>query len=303
MPNQYVPDQCLPIYPTYSTMVKHGVKYKAYFETDWHQVMTEDGVPLCDLLKSLPILENDSYYRFCGTLRNKPCSNSCATCAQKCQCPSAMDQLYALTTQTTGDVYLVETNLIADGAYVCEIYVWLGNEHGWIYHGTTNRVATIMNEMPQTLRLIPEEVGQPGEVLVVSEDGKSIIWGNSEVTEHNEDPDAHPAILRALELKADKLSIYNDNIVMGDWIASKDFSGFEYLYSHETNLPANSYFEITPMMETAEESRVVAAAKINSVYRIDPGMNGVPIATLKAKHVPTADIPICVKVFGTYDEK
>lgn len=284
-----VPKDVLPIYPTYTTIVKDGIKYKAYFETDWHQVITEDGVPLCELIQSMPSFGVSNFYRFCGTLKSNCCS-------------SAMDQLYAITSQKVGDVYLVETDMLVDGGKVCETYVWLGNDHGWVFCGTTNKKASFDASLPEVIKLFPDDLGEPDQVLVVGKDGKSITWGGYSVDKHNEDPEAHKDIRQEINLKADKLVIYNDILRRSSWSYNGDYPCFESIYFSE-KLPVNSYFEITPVIDTEEDANIIAKANISQVYKIhtEPGLR--PYAILRSKHVPTADIKICIKVFGTYDEK
>ena len=287
----YTPQEVLPIYPTYTTIVKDGVKYKAYFETDWHQVITEDGVPLCELLQSMPSINADNMYKYCGIFKSSP---------QK----TAIDQLYELSNQNTGDVYLIETDMLVDGGYVCEAYVWLGNEPGWVYCGTTNRKASINRDLPEVVKLFPSEVGEPGQILVIGDDGKSITWGTiSEISTdgHNSDPDAHPSLQKDIELKADKLIIFNDILKTNSWVYSEANQCFEYLYQSE-KLPLSSYFELTAIVNSDEDSKIMAGASISPVYKIQYGENKIPYTILRAKHVPNADIGICVKVFGTYNE-
>lgn len=285
----YVPNEVLPIYPTYTTVVKDGVKYKAYFETDWHQVMTEDGVPLCELLQSMPSYSSNNFYKYCGLFKSGPNS-------------SAMEQLYALTNQKNGDVYLVETDIVADGVKVCESYVWLGNEAGWVYCGTTNRKASFNRDLPDVIKLFPDELGEPDQVLVVSKDGKSITWGGVSTEAHNEDPKAHQDIRQTLDLKMDRLVIFNDILSSGDWVYNGEYPCFEYIYRSDM-LPPGAYFEITPVVDNRKEVENVTEAAISPVYRIQSGANRAPYAILRAKRVPDEDIEICVKCFGTYIEK
>ena len=287
----YVPSETLPIYPTYSTVLKDGVKYKAYFETDWHQVMTEDGVPLCELLKSMPAFSANNFYKYCGIFKSTPEE-------------SAIDQMYAITTQQIGDVYLIETDILTDTGYVCEAYVWLGNSVGWVYCGTTNRRASLNKDLPEVISLFPNDLGEPNQILVIGEDGKSITWGDPPSVSIDVDIDAIAKEVadKALDIKADKLVIFNDTLVTSRWVYNKNYPCFEYLYTND-NLVKNCYFEIAPVVDTANEVKIVTDAKISSIYRIKLGEDHAPYAVLRAKHVPAADIKICVKSFGTYDEK
>lgn len=287
----YTPQEVLPIYPTYTTIVKNGVKYKAYFETDWHQVITEDGVPLCELLQSMPSFNSNNFYKYCGIFKSSPSK-------------SAIDQLYSLTKQNIGDVYLVETDMLVNGGYVCESYVWLGNDSGWVYCGTTNRKASINRDLPEVIKLLPDDLGEPGQILVIGEDGKSITWGNaSDISfeSHNNDVNAHQDIRDAIDLKADRLKIFNDVLKSDSWVYKEDYPCFEYLY-YSDKLPVNSYFEITAVVDNKEDSTLLSDASISPVYRIYYNSSRVPYTILRAKHVPSADINICVKVFGTFVE-
>ena len=287
----YTPNEALPIYPTYTTVVKNGVKYKAYFETDWHQVMTEDGIPLCELLQNMPSIDTNNIYKYCGIFKSTP---------QK----TAIEQLYELSSQNVGDVYLVQTDMLVDGGYVCESYVWLDNDVGWLYCGTTNRKASINKDLPDVIRLFPDKLGEAGQILVVGEDGKSITWGNAadlSFDSHNKDENAHPDIRESIEVKADKLKIFNDVLKSNSWVYNGDYPCFEYIYQSD-KLPKKSYFEITAVIDDKEDSSILANASISPSYKIQYGENEVPYTILRAKRVPSADIDICVKVFGTYDE-
>ena len=285
----YAPNETLPIYPAYATVYRDGVKYKAYYETDWHQVMTEDGVPLCTLLQSMPSFSTNNFYKYCGTLKSDPDM-------------TAIDKLYAITTQKNGDVYLIETDMVSDTGKVCKAYVWLGNTGGWFYCGTTDRKVSIKRDLPNIVNLLPTEIGEPNQIMVVNKDGKSIVWGDSFGEEHNKDPNAHPDIREEIDLKADKLIIYNDTLNNDDWVYNGESQAFEYIYQ-SNKLPMNSYFEITTVINTAEDTKNVMSAVINAIYKIKFSPDGKPYTILKAKRVPKADIDICVKVFGTFTEK
>lgn len=294
MASNYIPDELLPIFPTFSTVVKDGVKYKAYFETDWHQVMTEDGVPLCELLQSLPTYEESNFYRYKGTLKDKPGS-------------TAMEQLYAISDQKIGDVWLVETPMVVEVSknyeIVCEAYVWLGTS--WVYSGTTNKQATVQANLPNVLKLFPEELGEPNQTIVIGEDGKSITWGNIEniaLDNHNTDINAHQDIRKSIDLKADRLIIFEDVLKTSGWSYNDDYPCFEYVYS-SVKMPIGAYFEITPVVSTKEHTEVITKAAISPVFEIITSQQYAPYATIRASHVPTADIPICVKVYGAFSEK
>ena len=287
--SNYVPNETLPIYPAYATVIKKGVKYKAYYETDWHQVMTEDGVPLCELLQSMPSFSTNNFYKYCGTLKSDPEI-------------TAIDKLYAITNQENGDVYLIQTDMASSTGYVCEAYVWLGNTGGWVYCGTTDRKVSMQRDLPNVINLMPTELGEPGQVMVIGKDGKSIVWGDSFGESHNEDPEAHPDIREEIDLKADKLIIFNDTLNSDNWTYNGESKAFEYIYQSD-KLPTNSYFEITPVINTAEDTKVVTTAAINAIYKIKFSPDGKPYTILKAKRVPKVDIDICIKAFGSFIEK
>ena len=286
-PADYGPGSKLPIYPTYSTQVINGVKYKAYYETDWNQVMTEDGVSLRNLLKSLPIYNKEAFYHFRGILRNRPDI-------------TAINQLYNLPHPMIGDVWLVETTWVsAQDRVVCEVYVFLDPTQGWVYSGTTDRYTSTLRSLPKTLQLMPSELGEAQQFLIVSEDGKSLTWGNP-VKDHNEDPQAHRDIRKLIEdisITAAKIRIFQDTITAGGWVYNGSNGYFEYVYTND-KIPFKSYFEITPIIEQKEMVRVIANAGMHSVYRICSGENFPSYAILKALNVPSMNIDVSIKVFG-----
>ena len=283
----YVPDETLPIYPAISTTVKNGIKYKVYYETDWHQVITEDGVPLCVLLQSMPQLSGDKIYKYCGVLKNIPGK-------------TGTQRLYDLTSQKIGDVYLVETNKVFDGKHVYDTYVWLGNDYGWFFCGTNVRndvteLPTYMRNLPQYL---PAQYEDSTNILVLNSDGTGMIWDDP-IGRHEDDVNAHPDLQEKIELKADKLLIYNDVLKPVDWVYNIGHGYYEYLYT-STNLPNYSYFDITPIINTDDDEKVIRHAGIKSNYEIKYSSSGIPYATLLCKSVPLDNILICIKVFGTY---
>lgn len=281
----YTPDELLPIYPTYTTVVKDGIKYKAYLETDWHQVITEDGIPLCKLLQSMPQYSSTDFYKYKGIYKDTPSL-------------TAIEQLYATINQGVGDVYLVETDRVSDGI-VDEAYVWLGNDAGWVYCGTTNRKASLYKDLPNMVRLFPDKIGEPDQILVVGKDGKSITWGESSVNTHNEDELAHPDIREKIDLKADKLIIFNDTLSIDEWFYDSTYPSFAYIYTND-KIPPNSYFEITPIVNKPEEAYNVSDAGIIPVYQINCVDDNPSYTILRSRRVPGENINICVKVFGTY---
>lgn len=281
----YVPDETLPIYPAISTTVKNGIKYKVYYETDWHQVITEDGVPLCVLLQSMPQLSGDRTYKYCGVLKNVPGQ-------------TGTQRLYDLTSQKIGDVYLVETDKVFDGKHVYDTYVWLGNEYGWFFCGTNTR--NTISDLPDYMKQLPAEIGDVGNVLVVSADGRTMEWDDP-IANHNLDEHSHEDIRDKVELKADKLIILSDALKPEDWVYNSRHGYYEYLYT-SPKLPLNSYFDITPVINNDNDENTLRHAGIKPVYEIKYSNSGTPYATLLCKSVPLDNILICVKVFGTYNK-
>lgn len=287
--SQYTPVELLPIYPAIATTIRDGRKYKCYYETDWHQVMTEDGISLCKLLKSLPSVDATNFFRFCAILRNSD--------------KSAMEQLYEMTSQQLGDIYLVETTYITNGPKVYEVYMWLDESAGWVYCGTTNRKETARQDGPEVLRLFPEGLGKPDAFLIVSKDGREMVWGPTRdemFDEHNSDEASHADIREALDLKADKMSIYNDVLVRQEWTYNGDYPSFEYVYTSE-NLPASAYFDICPIVQSKHDGDVISKAGMYGAFEIKTSKNDEhTCAIIRAKRVPDEDIKICVKVFGAH---
>lgn len=285
-PADYGPGSNLPIYPTFSVQVINGVKYKAYYETDWNQVLTEDGVSLRKLLKSLPIYNKEAFYHYKGIIRNRPDM-------------SAMDQLYSITNAMVGDLWLVQTNWVNRDRVVCEAYVFLGPSEGWVFSGTTDRSTSILKSLPKTLQLAPADLGEANQFLVVSEDGKHLTWGDP-VKDHNEDPKAHADIrklIEDIEITAAKIRIISDTIKAGNWTYNGSNGYFEYVYTHP-KIPSNCYFEITPIIEQREVARAIAIAGMHPVYQICSADEYPSYAILKSLRVPTMNIDVSVKVFG-----
>lgn len=282
----YEPDEVLPSYPTYQTVIKDGVRYKAFYETNWNQVMTDDGTPLAEVIHNLPDLAKDKFYRYRGRLHNKPGT-------------SAMDQLYSIYTPEYGDVYLVEmTTQYYEDRSTYEAYVWLGE---WVFSGSTSMKSTINKELPECIRLFPPELGEADQSLLISKDGKYITWGDP-TGPHNENPDAHRDIRNLIEKKADKLDIFNDILYKDHWIHNPDANRYEYNYTND-NLPKGSYFELIPMIDenNLEVRTALANADICNTYKIRNGFENA-YTTLTANHCPTLDIEICVKVYKSFTE-
>ena len=283
--SRYIPDELLPVIHTYKTLVKNGIEYKLYYETDWDQVITEDGISLSTLLKSLPPYK-DNLYKYKGILQNTPAE-------------SAIDRLYSITNQEVGDVWLIETDLSVNCEKVYESYIWLNN--AWVFCGTTNKKASISSSLPEVIQVFPDELGKPNQVMIVGKDGRSLSWGSS-VEDHDKDPMAHTQLRNKINLKADKLIVYNDTLLKSKWVYNDSYPGFEYIYTHN-NLQSIAYFEMTPIITSELESDLIASAKISPVYEIKNASNCSSYAILKAKHVPDIDIPICIKIFGSFINK
>lgn len=285
MPN--VPSDTLPIYPTYQTVVVNGVTYKSYAETDWHQVITEDGISLYELLQNLPDVNLENYYHLCGTFVDTPNA-------------TAIEQLYALNTQAIGDVYLVRTNMLGERGYVYEMYTWGGNTIGWIFSGTTNKKLTIQDSLTTVLKLIPDSLGEPGQSLVVNADGTGIVWGAGS----SQDPtqDLTPAVQEQLALKADKIIIFNDYLPITGWEYDSNLNCFYYIYTN-SKIPHNSYFEISTVFSTQDDIDNINESRFFNSTEIAFGENGISYATIRARSIPEMQIQLCIKVFGVFTEK
>lgn len=301
----------LPTMPYTFTTTHDGIQYEVHPLTDVHQVLTEDGIRLCDVLNRLAtknelkdeikkISPDCPWFRFKGVLRDLPDIK-------------AIDQLFAKTSPLTGEVWLVEvTPPITDDAppekiiKIFDMYVYSTVESGWVFIGSTQRQDTLNNDV---LKLFPTELGKPGQYLVVNEDGTSLTWGyggenpDEPLTfgQHNADPDAHPALRAAIDLKADKLLIFNDVLSKDAWTWDGENPYFTYIYKSK-NLPTGTYFEMIPAVDNQEDLNVIAAANVLPSYRIVDSDAGA-YAILRSKHVPEMDIPICVKSYGKYETK
>lgn len=288
--HKHTPRENLPVYPGYATEIYNGVKYKVYYETDWHQVLTEDGVPLCELLRDLPLPSKENFYQYKGVLRNMPGK-------------TGIEQLYAKTCVRVGDVYLVETSQIADGRYVCEVYVWLGADSGWVFHGTTNRRAMVRDNLPAVLRAIPEDMGDPEQILIVSKDGTRIVWGDP-VKDHNEDDKAHQDIRRKIEeieIKAGSIKVFNALVSADNWTYNSSNGYFEYIFQ-DPRIPSKVYFEMTPIIDSKMTSSVIANAHMVPVYQIECMNERYPsYAILRSMFVPQGNIPVNVKIMGAVE--
>ena len=283
---EFSPHQNYPIYPTYATEVINGTKYKVYLETNWEQIVTEDGVSLKDLIQKLPVWEEPQYFNYKGYLRNSPKK-------------SAMEKLLEIRDPQLLDIYLVERDYVFEGDYVSEIYSWYGNLSGWVYMGSTNPVGTIRHALPGILNLLPDDLGEPNDFLLVNEEGTGITWANP-LRDHDTSPTAHPDIrklIEDIEISANKVRVFQDTIFFEQWIYNPITDYYEYDYTNE-KIFEESYFEVTPMIDDQYTAELIRKAEINPSYPIYFPESGSPHAIIRAKNPPELDIPISVRVFG-----
>lgn len=283
---EFSPHQNYPIYPTYATEVINGTKYKVYLETNWEQIVTEDGVSLKDLIQKLPVWEEPQYFNYKGYLRNSPKK-------------SAMEKLLEIRDPQLLDIYLVERDYVFEGDYVSEIYSWYGNLSGWVYMGSTNPVGTIRHALPGILNLLPDDLGEPNDFLLVNEEGTGITWANP-LRDHDTSPTAHPDIrklIEDIEISANKVRVFQDTIFFEQWIYNPITDYYEYDYTNE-KIFEESYFEVTPMIDDQYTAELIRKAEISPSYPIYFPESGSPHAIIRAKNPPELDIPISVRVFG-----
>lgn len=293
----------LPIYPYTLTTTIDGVTYEVHPLTDSTQVITEDGLLLNEILKSLvsetelndalkPFNLTAQYFRFKGVLNTLPDLK-------------AIDQLYAKTGNQTGDVYLVEASIYGAVDTVYELYVWVGKLSLWAFCGSTSKTGGGTAGLPDTLKLFPETLGKPGQYLIVDESGKGLTWGygggSTGVEAHNLDVTSHPSILKELSLKADKLLIFNDTLLKNKWVYTGEGAYFTYIYQN-ANLPKSSYFELTPIYQTPETAAMIMESEIQPAYNIF-NTDADTYAVIRALRVPADNIEVCIKCFGTYTAK
>lgn len=299
----------LPVIPWTMTSTIEGVKYELHILTNTCQVITEDGVMLCDILKKLAskeelknigdtLAKENRYFKLKGVLNNLPDL-------------SAISQLYAKTGNVTGEVYLVETNVYGDPKKVYDMYVYDATIAMWVWCGSTSKASAggLSEADVQFIKMFPSTPGKPGQYLVVNDKGDGLIWGygpvgsgstHASVDWHNLDPEAHADIRRDLNLKADKMVIFDDILKKEDW--TWDGTGAYYTLCYKNrNLPPKCYFEITPAYDTPAEMRMIAAAGIYSAYRIRESADGA-YALMHASAVPTEDIRVSVKCWGEYED-
>lgn len=305
--NEYTPYSTtgLPVLPYTFITEYDGIKYETHVLTNTRQVITEDGISLSEVLDNLITTEelnialktfdlNATYFKFKGILSNLPDI-------------TAIDQLYAKTGMFTGEVWLVEADKPDVIEKVYEMYTYVESISKWVYCGSTSKQT---GELPEgyskTLKLFPDKLGKPGQYLIVTEDGAGLTWGYAgggdtpvDIPTHDVDPDAHLYIQNKINLKADKLVVFNDTIHKDGWSYPGDDTYFNYIYTNK-NIPDDGYFEITPVFTTFEQSTVLKNAELHPIYSIHNTDEGA-YAILRAKHVPTADIQICVKCYGSYN--
>lgn len=316
----------LPVIPYTLKTDIDGIVYETHVLTNTCQVITEDGITLCDILKELVTNEQlqeavknvtleSPVYQYKGILLNKPDK-------------TAIDQLYEKVGMQDGEVYLIQCSDTAtqktnepvvfmnakdvqqlDSSSInkrFDMYTWSTALNDWLYFGSTEKSTLPVGFPTEVLMEIPNVIGKPGQTIMVSADGKTLEWKfpsestRTAIEEHNKDENAHPAIWKELSQKADKLKIFNAIIPSSAW----SWTGEDEFYScvfASTNLPPHCYFELTPIAVTKDEINNLKNASIHPVYMIENSSEG-SYATLKADHVPKKDIEVCVKVYGDFDE-
>lgn len=332
MPDVYTPKRNgysttgLPVIPYTLTTTIDGIKYETHVLTNTCQVITEDGITLCDILKDLVTNEEletvvkemkfeNPVYQYKGILLNKPGM-------------PAIDQLYAKVGMQDGEVYLVQCSnaenqnarspvVFLNAKQVSELdseapekrfdmYTWSVSLNQWLYFGSTEKSSLPYGFPTDSLMEFPETLGKPGQTVVVTANGRSLEWkypdaSTEDVIEaHNNDANAHPVIWKELEKKADKLKIFNTKISKDSWAWTGEGGFYTSIFAHK-NLPAHCYFEITPIAVTKAELDNLKNASIHPIYSIENTPDG-SYAELHADHVPNEDIDVCVKVYGDFDE-
>ena len=332
MPETYTPRNNgysttgLPVIPYTLTTIIDDIKYETHVLTNTCQVITEDGITLCDILKDLVTNEKleeavkgisfeNPVYQYKGILLNKPGK-------------TAIDQLYEKIGMEDGEVYLVQCTdtasrqsnepvvfmsarniqeLDADSVNKrFDMYTWSKSLNQWLYFGSTEKSTLPVGFPTETVMEIPNTIGKPGQVIMVSANGKTLEWKfpnestQTAIDQHNQDEDAHPAIWRELAQKADKLKIFNTVIPKSSWSWTGEHNWYSCVFS-SANLPPHCYFEITPIAVTKNELENLKGASIHPIYMIESSSEG-SYAVLNADHVPTEDIQVCVKVYGDFNE-
>lgn len=302
----------LPVIPYTLTTTLDGIKYETHVLTNTCQVITEDGIALCDVLKELvthsdlealipQVNSGKPSYHYMGILMNKPDI-------------SAIDQLYEKVGMQDCEVYLVQrsvdTSLNNDtnsqrniNAY--DMYCWADAIHSWVFSGSTEKNMGSL-ELSESLNAFPEKLGLPGQTIMVSTNGKTLEWkfpdksAEVQLESHNNDAMAHPMLLEQLSSKASKLKIFNTVLEKCQWSWMSGAGYYSYILSDERFKP-HSYFEITPIAFTKSEMNILRNAGIHPIYKIEDSEQG-SYAILHADHVPVRDIEVCVKLYGDYDD-
>lgn len=296
----------LPVIPYTLTTKINGIEYETHILTNTCQVITEDGLLLCDVLDNL--VTNDQLkealggfntseptYRYKGTLVNKP------------DLP-AITQLYNKLGNQDGDVYVVQCSSSNknDVTNRYDMYCWADMINQWVFFGTTDKTSLVSPDS-EIITLFPSKLGQPGQVLTVSGSGGSLEWTfpdasfDEAMDGHNHDLTAHPEIWDALSAKADKLRIFNRTLSKENWAWLGESNCYSYVFEDES-IPPHSYFELTPIAMTNDELEVLKAASIRPFYKIEDSET-CSYTILNAEHVPSTDIEVCVKVFGSFIEE
>ncbi|MCM1214026.1 MAG: hypothetical protein NC548_05850 [Lachnospiraceae bacterium] len=299
----------LPVIPWTMTTTIEGVKYEMHVLTNTCQVVTEDGVMLCDILKKLAtkdeiknigdtLAKENRYFKLKGVLNNLPDL-------------SAINQLYAKTGNVTGEVYLVETNVYGDPKKVYDMYVYDATIATWVWCGSTSKASAggLSTADIEFIKMFPTTPGKPGQYLLMNDKGDGLIWGfgptgsgstHASVDWHNLDPEAHADIRRELGLKADKLIIFDDVLKQDDWVWDGEGAYYTLCYRNK-NFSPRAYFELTPAYDTSAEMKMIAAAGIFPSYRIRESSEGA-YALLHASSVPKGNIKLSVKLWGDYED-
>lgn len=295
----------LPVLPYIYTSVFDGIKYEIHPFTQTCEVVTEDGVSLCDVLNSLQSADEEfvefikkvdvtcPWFKYKGILKNLPDL-------------SAIEQLYAKTTPQTGEVWLVEATKYGAVDKIYDLYAWMNDITGWVWLGSTQRKSPIENN--DVLKLFPTELGKPGQYLITSPTGTTLMWAYdssgsqkpTSIDQHNQDPDAHPAIQAKLDLKANEIKIFNAVLRKIDWTFSGDNPFFTYIFDDE-RLNKGCYFEIIPVINSEETLRVAQEAYfLPSMAIVDT--DSTTYGIIHAQRVPKADIEVTVKVYDKYQD-
>lgn len=313
----------LPVIPYTLKTEIDGIEYETHVLTNTCQVITEDGITLCDILKDLVTNEDlesamkdvgydNPVYQYKGILVNLPDK-------------TAIDQLYDKVGMQDGEVYLVQCSSTTEDPIQAvalsvsalpmstriavnrrfDMYCWSSALHEWLFFGSTEK-STLPEDFPlKTLTEFPDTFGKPGQVLTISTGGASLEWRypnssfETALEDHNSDPNAHPEIWQEIDKKADKVKIFNSVLLRDNWAWLGD-DCYSYVFE-DAKIPPHSYFEITPIAFDKADLNVLKNANIRPIYSIQDS-ESCSYAIIRAEHVPAQDISICVKSFGTYLE-